>query len=219
MQVCFSSFASVMLENILSLNKLFLRCACWFDCLIIECLWKLGIIGDISFHLRILSIWVILVLLNLFREKDVIVVTSVSFPKGHFQTSPSMSVDDSDLLKAKEGELVFSVSFVIRFLYSVQLRCTNIQWKIWTFVPWHFSAGLLQGYEEEEQRGDHSSQLGPRADCQFQPLQPSPAWKQEETKGTHFSPLHPPPCLPSSLTVTLPQLFTQVVKSSRMHLP
>jgi len=89
----------------------------------------LRIIGDISFLLGLLSILVILVFLKPLREKDVITITFLSFPEGHFQASPSVSGEVSVLLKAKEGDLAFPLSFVIRDFYSIQPRRTNTHWK------------------------------------------------------------------------------------------
>lgn len=123
----FFSFAFAMSEDILSLNKLITSSLCLLIYLIIECF--LRIIGDIYFCLGLLSILVILGLLKSLREKDVITVAFLSFPKEHFQTSPSTSLEVSDLLKAKEGELAFSVTFVMRVFYSIQLKHTHTQWK------------------------------------------------------------------------------------------
>lgn len=177
----------------------------------------MGIIGNISFHLGLLSIRVILVLLNLLTEKDVIIVTCASFPKGHFQTSPSWSVDDSDLLKAKEGELVFSVSFVIRFLYRIQLRRTNTQWKnlnlcTLALLCWS-SPGLRRGITE---RRPFISTL-PKSKLSF-PV--TTAFSTMETGRSYRDSFFTLPAfsLPPLLAM-LPRLFTHVVKSSRMYLP
>lgn len=78
---------------------------------------------------HLLSILVILVFLKPLREKDVITVTFLSFPEEHLQTPPSVSVDFSDLLKAKKGVLAFSVSFVIRVFYRIQMRRTHTHWE------------------------------------------------------------------------------------------